>query len=110
PKFDHTPDEGGLRVGYTECTLPTEYPSVALGDLMMHTRRRTSRRDRDQVQDIGPRLQQNGGDYKQFPEYPEHIEGALREPSKNIVADPQCDAKHDAPTREPPERSMKHEP
>ena len=60
PKFEHQPDAGDeLRQGYCLQTIPTQYPSVGLSDLMGHTRRVATREDKDEVQDIGPRLKQD---------------------------------------------------
>jgi len=73
PIFEHHEDRPVLEAGYVNVTLPTQYPSMALGDLMGHTRRVPTREDRDEVQDIGPRLLSDGdtpvGDPQSWPEY-----------------------------------------
>lgn len=55
--------------GFTEVTLPTQLPSQSLADIMGHRRREATRADCELVQDIGPRLQQNGGDNKDYSNY-----------------------------------------
>ena len=101
PVFDRKPigDDGlGLREGYLTVTLPTTMPSVALGDIMHHTRAVPSREDREEVQDVGPRLQSH---QEQFNEsaHPDYQPGTDPLSEKERSEDPQYEAQYCDPTR-----------
>jgi hypothetical protein len=95
PRFEHQPGTDELREGYCVVTIPTQYPSVALGDLMMHTRRVATREDRDQVQDVGPRLKQDDI-RKNFPNFETTAYDA---DADDELRDPEYEAQYQDQTR-----------
>lgn len=107
PKFEHHDDRPPLEAGYINVTLPTQLPSMALGDLMGHTRRIPTREDRDEVQDIGPRLQQEGGRWQDFPKYRIDF---IDEGEPEAIEDPEYEKQYEDPTRATLEPKIKDEP
>jgi hypothetical protein len=112
PIFEHHHGgESPLECGYLPVTLPTQFPSVALGDLMGHTRAVPTREDRDEVQDIGPRLLSDGvakvGDPQEYPKY--KID-AFDEGVGEHIEDECYEEQYEDATREDHEAAIKDEP
>jgi hypothetical protein len=99
PSSEHDEDrKPALRAGYTNITLPTQRPSQGLGDSMKHNRVMASREAREEVQDNGPRLQMNDGEYKDFPAFKDtHMDM----PSTDNLDDEEYDEQYCDPLREP---------
>lgn len=76
--FDREPDaQGWAKDGYTECSLPTETPSVSRGDLLKplsmltasnldHPYEMPKASNLQNLSGDAPRLTQNKGEYKKF--------------------------------------------